>query len=164
VTLAEAVIIEAIQELTGKVSNLASISAVQYRKLSEENAALLARMDALSVAMGKGFDTVSGAQSTLDQDIANLTNATQNENQVVQSAVTLITGIPGLIQNAISQALAQGATQQQLQAITDATNAISNQAQTLANAVAANTPAAPSGGDTTTGGTSTTSGGTQPTP
>jgi len=78
--------------------------------------------------------------SQLDDDIAALTTAVSDENTVIDSAIALINGIQAQIQAAVQAALAQGATPEELQAITDAVNSIGAKKQALADAVAANTP------------------------
>lgn len=79
----------------------------------------------------------------IDDDIVALTAKVQAESDVVTSAVTLLNGVPAMIADAVATALAAGATPAQLQALTDLATAVDAQTTTLANAVAANTPAAP---------------------
>lgn len=82
--------------------------------------------------------TMSG---TLASAIQALTAEVAQETTVEQSAIELISGIPGLIAAAIAQAQAAGATPAQLQAITDAVSQITASSTSLAAAVTANTPA-----------------------
>lgn len=60
---------------------------------------------------------------------------------VVQSATTLILGIPGLIQSAVDAAIANGATAEELAPFDALGDELQAQANALAAAVAANTPA-----------------------
>jgi hypothetical protein len=98
--------------------------------------------------------------SALDDAIAKLQQEVQQNTSVTDSAVTLINSIPTMINTAVQEALAAGATPQQLQAITDLATKLDAESTALGNAVTANTPAPPT--DTTGGGTSTTGGGSQP--
>lgn len=63
---------------------------------------------------------------------------------VVQSATTLILGIPGLIQSAVDAAIANGATAEQLAPFDALGDELQAQANALAAAVSANTPTPPS--------------------
>lgn len=78
----------------------------------------------------------------LDDEITGLIQVVATDTTVVTSAVTAFNGIPALIANAVQQALAEGATPAQLQAITDVQTSIANNSTALAAAVAAATPAA----------------------
>ncbi len=62
---------------------------------------------------------------------------------VEQSALTLIQGFKSVLAAAIADALAKGASADQLQAIQDAHDALHNSETALAASVAENTPAAP---------------------
>lgn len=64
------------------------------------------------------------------------------EDSVIDSAVTLLQGIPKLIADAVATALESGATPEQLAAITALGTDITAKSGALAEAVAANTPAA----------------------
>ena len=86
---------------------------------------------------------MSTATNALDTEIAALQVAVANETTVDQSAITLINGIPGLIQSAVTQALAAGATTEELAALTTLQATIAQNATGLTAAVTANTPAAP---------------------
>jgi hypothetical protein len=81
--------------------------------------------------------------AALDDALTALTAKVTAEDTVIDSAVTLIQGIPALISAAVTAALAQGATPAQLQAITDLGTTITAKSDALAAAVTANTPAAP---------------------
>lgn len=84
--------------------------------------------------MNANFQTVADALSALQSDVA-------NESTVIDGAIVLINGIPALIQNAVQQALAAGASPSQLQAFHDLGDTITAKANALASAVAS----APSG-------------------
>lgn len=62
---------------------------------------------------------------------------------VIDSAVTLINGIHQMVTDAVTAALANGATAAQLQPVSDALVTLKAKTDALATAVAANTPAAP---------------------
>lgn len=81
--------------------------------------------------------------SQLDDKIAALQTQVANETTVDQSAIALLNGIPQLIADAVNNALSQGATPAQLQAMTDLGTTIGNNASGLAAAVTANTPPPP---------------------
>jgi hypothetical protein len=98
-------------------------------------------------------DTLQSAIDHLRQDVA-------AQADVAKSAETLIAGIPGLIQDAISKAEGAGATPEQLQALHDLDQQIQAQSKALSDAVTANTPAAPAQGDT--GGATGATGATGP--
>lgn len=82
------------------------------------------------------------AMSEMDDAVTKLTADVAAERTVVDSAIAYAKGVPALIQTAIDTALAAGATQAQLQAVTDAQAALETQATDLAAAIPANTPAA----------------------
>lgn len=84
---------------------------------------------------------MSASIGDLQQRIDSLTQAVTNESTVESSAMTLISGIPQMIQDAINQALANGATPEQLAALDNLVSSINSSASNLAGAVAANTPA-----------------------
>lgn len=81
--------------------------------------------------------------SKLDDAISALQAETERETSVVTSVLTLLQGIPALIDDAVQKALAAGATPAELSAITAAVDAIKANSDKLAAAVQANTPAAP---------------------
>ncbi len=62
---------------------------------------------------------------------------------VIDSAVTALNGVQALVAAAVQQALANGATAAELQPVTDALATLKSETDNLAQAVAANTPAAP---------------------
>ena len=67
----------------------------------------------------------------------------EQNTQVEASAAAALNGVAGRIQAAVDQALANGATAEQLAPVTDEVTALKNSATDLAAAVAANTPAQP---------------------
>jgi hypothetical protein len=82
--------------------------------------------------------------AALDDQIAALTADVTAETTVNASAVTLINGIPALIQAAVNNALAAGATPAELTALTSLATQINQSSGSLAAAVTANTaPVAP---------------------
>jgi hypothetical protein len=105
----------------------------------------------LTVTMG-----IRRMSTTLSTDINNVIAAVTADQTIEGSAITLINSIPSLIATAVQQALSQGASPQQLAALTTLATTIGNNATLLSQAVVANTPAAPP----TTSGTSGTFSGT----
>jgi hypothetical protein len=81
----------------------------------------------------------------LDDELAALQLEVTNETTVAASAETLLEGIPALIQTAVNNALAAGATPTQLASLTTLTQTLEANDTALAAAVAANTNAAPPG-------------------
>jgi hypothetical protein len=75
----------------------------------------------------------------IDQLTAQVTNATTVE----ESAVTLINGIGARVDAAVAAALANGATAEQLQPVSDLSTALQTESDALAAAVAANPPPGP---------------------
>jgi hypothetical protein len=84
---------------------------------------------------------MSEMQNQLDQAIAQLQAQVTTDTSATHAAVSLTSGIINMIQQAMAQAIAEGATPTQLQAITNATNAIQRKARAFGQAVSANTPA-----------------------
>jgi hypothetical protein len=80
--------------------------------------------------------------NALDDALTQLQADVTSENTVIDSAVTLLNGIPAMIADAVAKATAAGATPAELQAVTDLSAAIQAKAQALSAAVVANTPAA----------------------
>lgn len=72
----------------------------------------------------------------IDDDLTTLSAQVARVSTVVDSAVTAIAGIQAMINNAVQEALAAGATPAELQAITDASAAIGAKADELAAAIA----------------------------
>lgn len=79
----------------------------------------------------------------LDDQITALTAQVQADTTVIGSAVKLINGIAAQIQAAVQAALAAGATAAQLKALNDLQTQLKTNDDSLAAAVAANTPPAP---------------------
>lgn len=79
---------------------------------------------------------------TLQTSIDNLTAEVQQEDTVIDGAVTLINGFAAQLAAAVAAAVAAGATPVQLQALTDLGTTITAKTTALAAAVTANTPAA----------------------
>jgi hypothetical protein len=71
--------------------------------------------------------------------LESLKAAVNRETDVVTSAVTLINGIAARMQAAVDAALANGATAEELQPVTDEVNTMTANADALAAAVNANT-------------------------
>lgn len=78
----------------------------------------------------------------MPQVLEDLRIEAERDVQVMSSAETLINGIAGRIQAAVNQALANGATAEQLAPVTAEVAALNAGATSLAAAVAANTVAA----------------------
>jgi len=95
---------------------------------------------ALLLAIRTEIQTMSG---TMDAAIADLTAKVNAQTEVDSAALTLIQGIPAMIQTAVDAAIAAGATQSQVAAITELGTRLAGASQPLADAVVANTPAAP---------------------
>lgn len=74
--------------------------------------------------------------SKLDDDVAALAGAVTAEQTQVDSAVVLLNGLRQTVADAVAQAQAAGATDAQLQPITDAIASIGTQTNSLAAAVA----------------------------
>jgi hypothetical protein len=80
-------------------------------------------------------------EQTLDAQIAGLTAEVTNETSAEQAALKLIQGIPALIAAGIAKASAAGATDAQLQALSDLQDKLAANDSELSGAVVANTPA-----------------------
>ncbi len=72
--------------------------------------------------------------------LASLTSAVENTVTVEASAVTLLNGIADRVQAAVSAALANGATADELAPVQTEVDTLKAQTDTLAAAVTANTP------------------------
>lgn len=77
--------------------------------------------------------------SALDDKITDLTDAVTAEDTVVDSAITFIQGVPALVQAAKDAALAAGATETQLAALTNLKTGLDAKSQALKDALTANT-------------------------
>lgn len=102
---------------------------------------------AVIVAAGKVLSALilkgSNPMSALDDKIAELKTTVAADTDVHSSAVTLIRGFAQRMADAVAQALAAGATDAQLQAVQEVIDAVKANDAVLADAVTANTPAAP---------------------
>lgn len=72
--------------------------------------------------------------------LKNLTDDITNATTVVKSATVLILGIQSRIEAAVSAAIENGATDEELKPVSDLSDALETDANTLAAAVKANTP------------------------
>lgn len=87
---------------------------------------------------------MSGTVNTLAAEITQLQADSAAQTTVIQSAETVINGIAGQIAAAVAAAQAQGATPEQLQALTDLHTQLSANTAGLSASIAANTtPPAP---------------------
>jgi len=77
------------------------------------------------------------AKPDMSQEIADITAATE----VIESATVFVNGVAARIDAAVEAAKANGATEEELQPVTDVATALRAKADELAAAVAANTPA-----------------------
>jgi uncharacterized protein YoxC len=102
---------------------------------TKQDPAVLQKLDQIQSTLQE----IKTTMAVLDDKIATLTQDVTDENTVIDSAVTLISGIPQLIKDAVTAALAQGATPAQLQGLTDLAASIEAKKAALAAAVAANT-------------------------
>lgn len=76
------------------------------------------------------------------EQIATLTAQVNKAKTVELSAQTLIEGIKARIEAAVSEALAAGATAEQLQPLSDLGTALDTESDALQTAITANTPSA----------------------
>lgn len=79
----------------------------------------------------------------MPQVIDDLTAQVTANTTVTESAITLINGIQGRIDDAVKAAIANGATAEQLAPLADLSATLKTEDLKLGAAVAANTPAAP---------------------
>lgn len=98
-------------------------------------------VEALS-ALGPQLQGTLKTMSDLDAKISALQTDVANLTTVDQSAVALISGLSGQLSFAIQQAKSVGMTDGQAAQLDALDQALKGQAQSLAQAVAANTPAA----------------------
>jgi predicted YcjX-like family ATPase len=104
--------------------------------LSDDLTALL-RQSVASIL--QEIRTMSGS---MDAAIATLTARVDAQTSVDTAALKLIQGIPAMLKTAFDAAVASGATQAQVQSVTDLGNRLQAASQPLADAVTANIPAA----------------------
>lgn len=109
-----------------------------------------ARIEAALGLIASKLDTLINSQkkqeksmSLLDDKIADLTAEVAKNTTITTSVVTLLRGVPALIDAAVTKALAAGATEAQLKDITDLSTGLKANDQALADAIAANTPTQP---------------------
>jgi hypothetical protein len=112
------------------------IALAELRKSREALAAAVAAQD---TPLQTRSTNMSTGNPTVDTTIAEIQAATT----VIDSATIFANSVPGLISDAVSKALANGATAAQLAPLTDLGTALKAKADALAAAVVANTPAAP---------------------
>jgi hypothetical protein len=89
-----------------------------------------------------GIARLGAQMSQMDDEITQLVADVAAERNLIDKATALISGFPAAIQKAVDDALAAGATPQQLQTLTDLHAAIGQQSTDLTNAIATNTPPA----------------------
>lgn len=128
---------------------------------AEERGATLARLakkldrstdelqDAIDVNSPEWFSqsrpsAVTGEFAMANPVIQQLIDQVNQTQDVMQSATTLINGVADRIQAAIAAALANGATEAELAPVQAEVDELRTKTQALSDAVAANTPAAPS--------------------
>lgn len=87
--------------------------------------------------------TQHAAAPTGNQGVDDVIARVEASTQVVESATIFAKSVPGLIDKAVQSAVAKGATADQLAEINQVSNDLKAKADALAQAVAANTPAAP---------------------
>lgn len=83
---------------------------------------------------------MSTGPSNVSQMLADLTVAVARATTVTDSAVAFIEGVPALLQAAIDEGRAQGATEEQLAAFTTLHSELQSEIGDLENALLANTP------------------------
>lgn len=76
----------------------------------------------------------------MSADLSDEIAAIQQATEVIDSAIVLVNSIPTLIETAVAKAVENGATAEQLQPLSDLSEALKAQADALAAAVVANTP------------------------
>jgi hypothetical protein len=84
---------------------------------------------------------MSDMENQLHEAITQLQAQVTAETNVTKAVVRLAHGILNLLQRGVAQAIAEGATPTQLQAIADIANAVQRKAHALGEAVSSNTPA-----------------------
>lgn len=120
--------------------------------LDAATTALLSRLIDSVQTLKLEVSNMSGTTTSLDQALAGLQAQVAAETNATQAAVMAFSGFSVRLQQAVQHALQSGATPQQLQAVLDATNALQTNAQSLSQAVTANTAAAGNGGATSPAG------------
>jgi hypothetical protein len=80
-------------------------------------------------------------ENQMSADLSQEIDAVERATEVIQSATVLINGIGARIVAAVAVAMANGATEAELQPLTDLSVELAARSVELADAVAANTPA-----------------------
>lgn len=106
-------------------------STTQLTKLQSSVDALTRAVNALIPKV----TVMSGTVTALDTKLADLTAKVQANTSTTESAVMALTAIPQMIQEAVDKAMAAGATAEELQAVTDLSDAITKNTSTLAAAI-----------------------------
>jgi hypothetical protein len=121
------------------------------RKLASATEELKTSREKLATALGENTDssTRQNAAETKEesmggpQAIDDMVTEVHDTVGVMDSAIVYIETVPTLIANAVSEALANGATAEQLAPLTDLHTQLDAKRQALADALAANAPPAP---------------------
>lgn len=79
----------------------------------------------------------------MNADLQSLLDETTDIESVLDSAVTFINGVPALIDKAVQAAIGNGATADELKPLAQLSADFKAKAQAVKDAIAANTPAAP---------------------
>jgi hypothetical protein len=114
-------------------------SPININIVSKQDPAILTLLSTIQ----QGIEEIKIKMSVLDDKIATLTQDVTDENTIIDSAITLISGIPKLISDAVAVAIAAGATPAQLQGLTDLATSIEAKKTSLAAAISANVPPNP---------------------
>ena len=116
---------------------------IEHHHFAHDDNGTAEKLDRILATITQFRQEIKQLMAALDDKIAALQADVTAEQTVEQSAITLIQGIPALIADAVAKAQAAGATDAQLQALTDLGTSITNNAAALGAAVTAGTPAAP---------------------
>jgi hypothetical protein len=79
----------------------------------------------------------------MNKTIQDLIDEITSADTIIDGATVFVNGVPGLINTAVQQALANGATAAQIQPVTDLAALMTTKAAALNAAILANTPSAP---------------------
>jgi lysozyme len=145
------------QLLTGTLTSEASMSGSFYPNtilggmvgvnltitLDAGTRALLAGLLSQLLNLNTRMDAMSGTTDSIAAELANLQASVASAIDTENKAVTLIQGIPALIQAAVDQAVAAGTPPEQLQAFHDLNDQLVAATQPLAQAVASQSPQQP---------------------
>ncbi len=116
------------------------MSKALLRRFFRPRDAILARLDSLDARLQR----MENRMAQLDTHIVALTTDVTAIVGTVDSAIALINGISDRVAAAVAEAIAAGATVEQLEAIDRLGISLRDKSEDLATAVAANTP--PNGG------------------